>query len=401
MKSVIAALMLAFAALSTSTPVRGQDLLQPGQSVTGAAGRGSCYLLPTVSGSRWRLHGTASIIMQVGRGTCENLTVDRSGYTNNIISSNFRLDFAAGGGGYIVRIQSMDGVAWGYSIRAELLPGVATSGLLPAAAAIPSWFNAGWTPPSVSASPTNAGEGLSRGNVFKDCADVCPELVVVPAGAFTMGSPDNEAGHSAYEAPRHPVAFAHAFAIGRNEVTFDEFDACVADGGCSHRPNDQGWGRGRRPVVDVSWNDTQAYVVWLSEKTGHRYALPSEAEWEYAARAGTDRPWHTGAALLTADANILNSFARTVAVGAYPPNAFGLHDVHGNVGEWTLDCLDTGYVGVPNDGAAATAGDCAQKRVVRSGSFKLEPVAVRSAQRAVAPQISRHDSIGFRVTRAL
>jgi len=175
----------------------------------------------------------------------------------------------------------------------------------------------------------------------------------------------------------------------------------VSAGGCTYTPNDQGWGRGRRPVVNVSWNDAQAYVAWLSQKTGQRYALPSEAEWEYAARAGANTPWQTGNAILTDDANILNVFARTVPVGAYAPNAFGLHDVHGNVSEWTLDCLDTGYLGVPNDGSAATSGNCAEQRLNRGGNYESAPNGVRFAYRGRAAQTYRLQKLGFRVARAL
>ena len=263
------------------------------------------------------------------------------------------------------------------------------------------WLTPGWTPPSVSAAPALAGEGLAPRTVFKDCADVCPEMVVVPAGSFTMGSPPEEAGRNSSEGPRHPVAVTRPFALGRFEVTFAEYDACWIDRGCTHKANDWGWGRGRRPVVDVNWNDAQAYVAWLSQRTGKRYALPSESEWEYAARAGAKTPWQTGNAILTDDANILNTFARTVTVGSYPPNAFGLHDVHGNVSEWTLDCLDTGYLGVPNDGAAASSGNCAEHRLNRGGSYVSEPIGTRFAYRGSAPQTTRLSQLGFRVARAL
>ena len=136
---------------------------------------------------------------------------------------------------------------------------------------------------------------------------------------------------------------------------------------------------GLDPVYRVDGEE----VAWDVEADGYR--LPTEAEWEYAARAGSDTPWHTGQALLTDDANILNTFSKTVPVGSYPPNAFGLHDVHGNVSEWTLDCLDTGYIGVPNDGSAATAGDCSRKRINRGGDFTQEPANVRSSSRWSGP----------------
>lgn len=387
-------------------PALAQEMITAGQTVRGAVaqGRAACYTLPTTPGSQWRvsLSGTMDTFLQIGRGTCGQLTVDRA--HDDIVplfNTGSRIDFAAGGGGYIVKVQGVGGAAGSYALTVESRPGIAASGRLPAAGATGPWLQPGWTPASVSTQPANAGEGLRRGTVFKDCEDVCPELVVVPAGSFTMGSTADEVGRGAGEGPRHPVAFGSPFAIGRYEVTFAEYDACVDAGGCLHRPNDQGWGRGRRPVVDVAWNEAMEYLAWLSRHTGHRYTLPSESEWEYAARAGTSTPWHTGRAILTDDANILNAFARTVTVGAYPPNAFGLHDVHGNVSEWVLDCVDTGYVGVPNNGAAATAGDCAQNRVRRGGFFGHEPKDVRSAWRGGGPQGQRYTGVGFRVVRAL
>lgn len=396
------AALLAF----TGGVARAQDTVGAGQTVQGSVeqGRAACYLLPTTPGSQWRLtlSGTMDTYMELGRGACGQLTVDRANDDAiPLLNTGSRIDFAAGGGGYIVKVQGLGGAAGTYTLRVESRPGIAASGRLPAAGASGPWLQADWTPASVSVEPANAGEGLRRGTVFKDCEDVCPELVVVAAGSFTMGSPAEETGRGPAEGPRHPVAFGSPFAIGRQEVTFAEYDACVSDGGCFHRPNDQGWGRGRRPVVDVSWNDAQEYVAWLSRRTGQRYQLPSESEWEYAARGGTGTPWHTGRAILTDDANILNAFARTVAVGAYPPNAFGLHDVHGNVQEWVLDCLDTGYVGVPNDGSAAANGNCAQQRLQRGGSFASEPKDVRSAWRGAAAQTSRWPGVGFRIVRAL
>src|SRR5262249_37660295 len=126
---------------------------------------------------------------------------------------------------------------------------------------------------------------------FKECG-ACPEMVVMPAGSFMMGSPANEAKREGDEGPQHRVSFAKAFAVGRFAVTFDEWDACVADRGCSgYRPSDQNWGRGRRPVIHVSWDDAQAYVSWVSRKTGKTYRLLSEAEREYVTRAGTSTPF--------------------------------------------------------------------------------------------------------------
>lgn len=404
MRNLIVSFLSGLVALASAGATQAQQTVQAGSVVDGrvAQGQAECFILPTTRGSQWRisLSHSSDAYLQVGRGSCASFTEDRAN-DDTFMSLNSRIDFAAGGGAYVIKVQGYRGAAGTYQLRIESRPGTASGGLLPAGGSVGPWLEPGWTPASVSSQPAGDSAGLRPGTIFKDCEDVCPELVVVPAGSFMMGSPENEEGRDVNESPRHAVAFAHPFAIGRYAVTFDEYDACVEAGGCSHRPNDQGWGRGRRPVIGVSWNDAQEYVAWLSEHTGRRYALPSEAEWEYAARAGTNTPWHTGQAILTEDANILNQFSRTVVVGGYPPNAFGLHDVHGNVGEWVLDCSDTGYIGVPSDGSAATAGDCAQRRVSRGGYFANEPRDVRSAARAFGAQSQRYNVSGFRVARAL
>ena len=236
-----------------------------------------------------------------------------------------------------------------------------------------------------------ATNGAGVGQRFRDCAE-CPEMVVVPAGSFLMGSPDAEEGRDEDEGPLHRVTFAAPFAVGIYEVTFDEWDACVADGGCGgHRPYDEGWGRGRRPVMNVNWEDAQLYVDWLSDRSGWRYRLLSEAEWEYAARAGTTGPFHTGSTISTDQANYDGDLIygngvwgeyrkRTMPVGSFPANGFGLHDMHGNVWEWVQDCWAADYQGVPNDGAASGSGDCTM-RVVRGGSWVSSPVSLRSANR--------------------
>lgn len=399
-------LIAAFAA-ALAAPTAAQTVLRPGQPIEGslAQGQKACFLLPTQRGSQWRvdLTGSMDTYLEVGRGTCSAMTVDRANddVAGLLLNFNSRINFASGGGAYLVRVQGLGGRAGTYSVSAEQRPGAATRNLLPAAEPAGPWLEPGWTGDSVSTFPAQNGENLRPGTIFTDCTETCPEMVVLPRGSFSMGSPNAEAGRAPNEGPRHPVALVNPFAVGRYEVTFAEYDACVDDGGCAHRPNDQGWGRGRRPVVDVNWNDAQAYVLWLSEKTGQRYALLSEAEWEYAARAGTTTPWHTGRAILTEDANILSQFSRTVTVGAYPPNAFGLHDMHGNVAEWVLDCEDTGYIGVPDNGAPATEGDCAQRRLFRGGSYSGDPASVRSARRLSTQQIARGAGLGFRVARAL
>lgn len=254
-------------------------------------------------------------------------------------------------------------------------------------------------PPQIAtpapASPASWAANARAGTTGRDCS-TCPTLVVAPAGAFTMGSTNGDPD----ERPAQRVTIPKAFAIGKYEVTFAEWDACVADRGCNgYRPSDKGWGRINQPVINVNYTDAQRYAAWLSRKTGHRYRLPSEAEWEYAARAGTTGDFAYGATLTTQQANFARSAARTSQVGRYAANAWGLHDVHGNVAEWVINCQTTDYTGPP--GAAGLTGQCAQ-RVVRGGSWNIsEPHRLRTADRNSAAAQSRDDTIGFRVLREL
>jgi formylglycine-generating enzyme required for sulfatase activity len=214
---------------------------------------------------------------------------------------------------------------------------------------------------------------------FKDCAG-CPQMAVIPAGEFTMGSPPSEP-HRGAEAP-HRVTIATPFAVSKFEITFDEWDACVKDGGCGgYRPDDQGWGRGKRPVINISWENAKTYVNWLGHKTGKPYRLLSESEWEYAARAGTTTPFSYGDTLSPSKANYDGSVdgagpsnvnrQKTVPVGSFPANGFGLHDMHGNVSEWVEDCWHDEYAETQRDGSAWLDGDC-NGRVVRGGSWSAK-----------------------------
>jgi formylglycine-generating enzyme required for sulfatase activity len=241
--------------------------------------------------------------------------------------------------------------------------------------------------PALSVTP---GSGRS----FRDCRD-CPEMVVVPAGEFMMGSPPSEAG-GVFESPQHKVTITRPFAVGKYEATFAEWDACVADRGCKHRPYDQ-WGRGRRPVINVSWNDAKEYVAWLSSKTGKPYRLLSEAEWEHAARAGTTSRYAFGDTITASQAQF--DAQETVEVGSFPANGFGLHDLHGNVMEWVEDTWHEGYQGAPADGSVWQGGDMF-KRVLRGGSW-YDTDFLRSASRYYDRAGLRGGNVGFRVARTL
>lgn len=227
-------------------------------------------------------------------------------------------------------------------------------------------------------------------------------MVVVPAGSFMMGSLEGEEGRWDVEGPQHRVTIAEPLAIGVYEVTFAEWAACVADGGCDgHRPHDYRWGRGRRPVIEVSWHHAQAYVDWLSGRTGYEYRLPSEAEWEYAARAGMDTRYWSGDEITPEYANFAGNVDRTIEVGSLRrPNAFGLHDVHGNVWEWVEDCWNDSYAGAPGEGSAWRTDACSQ-RVLRGGSWFNLPSSLRSAVRSGGEPGGRGIHIGFRGARTL
>jgi formylglycine-generating enzyme required for sulfatase activity len=223
--------------------------------------------------------------------------------------------------------------------------------------------------------------------------------VVVPAGSFEMGSPSSD-----YNKPLHRVNVSGSFAIGRFEVTFKEWDKCVGEGGCKHRPDDRGWGRGAHPVINVSWLDAKEYTAWLSKKTAHVYRLPSEAEWEYAGRAGTSSAYWWGRNVGARQANCRDcatgQAGHTLPVGSYKANAFGLFDTAGNVAEWVEDCWNDDYRGAPTDGSAWVKGNC-QLRVLRGGSFDSEASYVQPSARFRYDFDVPYSANGFRVVREL
>ncbi len=237
------------------------------------------------------------------------------------------------------------------------------------------------------------------GSAFRDCPE-CPEMVVVPAGRFVMGAD----GRSPTERPAHAARVPQPLAFSRYEITFDEWEACVADGGCAKVPDDHGWGRGGRPVINVSWEQAAGYAAWLTRKTGYRYRLPSETEWEYAARGGTATAYWWGDEPGRGNANCRDCAAEpsrmTLPVGRFPPNPFGLHDMLGNVWEWVRDCWNPDHAKAPADGTPRQDGDC-RYRVTRGGSWYYVHTNLRSTYRSKFPTQGFSYGIGIRVVREL
>jgi formylglycine-generating enzyme required for sulfatase activity len=270
---------------------------------------------------------------------------------------------------------------------------------------------------------------MTPGMTFRDCAGVCPEMVAMPPGSFVMGSPATEQGRYDNEGPQHQVAINYSFAIAKYDVTRDEYAAFVSE---TNRPDSascyvfdgktfkdtpgMNWRNpgftqtGRDPAVCVSWDDTQAYASWLGQKTGKKYRLLSEAEWEYAARAGTTTAYYWGDMASHDDANYgsdtccsalvsgRDQWVNTSPVGSFSANAFGLYDMSGNVFQWTMDCLNETYAGAPSDGSAWQSGTCG-RRILRSGSWYDNSRVIRSASRGRYNSGDRISGIGFRVAR--
>jgi formylglycine-generating enzyme required for sulfatase activity len=260
-------------------------------------------------------------------------------------------------------------------------------------------------PAPAPASPGTKPAESGKPRVFRDCPD-CPELVGIPAGTFLMGSPDSEPSRDTDEGPQRRVSIGR-FAIGKTEVTQGQWRALMGS-----NPSFFTQCGDDCPVERVSWNDAQDYLRRLSERTGRKYTLPSEAQWEYAARAGTTTPFHTGPTITTEQANFDGRSANigsakgiyrrtTVKVGSFAPNGFGLHDVHGNVWEWVQDCYDTqAYSGkAPGNGSAYEVAGC-PARVLRGGAWGGSGRDLRVANRSDNPPDDRYNYVGFRVCRA-
>ncbi|MCP3676440.1 MAG: formylglycine-generating enzyme family protein [Deltaproteobacteria bacterium] len=242
------------------------------------------------------------------------------------------------------------------------------------------------------------------GEVFRDRlkdGGEGPEMVVIPSDRFRMG--DIQVGGDSDERPVHAVTIKELFALGRYEVPFAEYDRfCDATG--RNKPGDSDWGRGKRPVIIVSWKDAKAYAKWLSEQTGKRYRLPTEAEWEYGARAGSETRYWWGNDIGSNNANCDGCGSRldnrqTAWVGSFKANRFGLYDTAGNVWEWVEDCWHDDYDGVPKDGGAwTTGGDCG-RRVLRGGPWSIAPRFVRAAHRVGYSPDEWYGGLGFRLAQ--
>jgi formylglycine-generating enzyme required for sulfatase activity len=278
-----------------------------------------------------------------------------------------------------------------------------------------------------AASPENPAPGTT----FSECRN-CPTMLVIPAGDFMMGAPEDEPNRD-FDEPLHHVTIARSFALATTPITWNQWEACVRDNWCpgaeidaalrlgldgNPNPDYRDYGRGTRPAVGMSWHDAQRFVGWLNWKTGEddAYRMPSEAEWEYAARAGTTTPYPWGTEIDYSYGNFgqrengLAGYAEgadkwvdeTSPVASFPPNAWGLYDMHGNVFEWVQDCFEVDRANAPADGSASAEGNCAN-RVFRSGTFTSNPYMQRSARRgAPYPATTRgRNYLGFRVAKTL
>jgi formylglycine-generating enzyme required for sulfatase activity len=264
---------------------------------------------------------------------------------------------------------------------------------------------------NVHVTSSSTALSLEKGKTFQDCTD-CPTMVVIPGGTFWMGSPEGR-GQGKSEQPQHQVTIANTFAVSIHEATFAEWDTCAKYGDCSPDISAGSSGRGKQPVINVTWNDAQKYTRWLSKITRQNYRLLTEAEWEYAARAakpqsaasdqtlyffGNDDEAQLPKYAWYADGK--NQLDRAEEVGRLKPNPNGLYDIYGNVWEWVEDCFKEGYAPTQTDGIAWTAEPCG-RRVLRGGSFRYRANMLRSATRGVDGADTRDDDRGFRVARQL
>lgn len=285
------------------------------------------------------------------------------------------------------------------ALAAAIIVGVVAYVAIPPLQLKPIGGGSGTPPPSADAIPN-----------FSDCPIGCPRLIVVATGSFDMGSPDSEPQRGNDEGPVRKVTIPKIFAAGQFPVTFEEWKFCRTQGGCTDLvPSTNNWGEGRHPVINVSWQDAQVYVAWLSKTTGKKYRLLTEAEREYITRAGTTTPFWWGNDITTDQANYDGTQQyiqkptglyrkQTVTVDTFPYNPWGFYQVSGNTWDWVEDCYHDSYDNAPTDSSAWLTGDCAH-RVLRGGSWGSQPRNVRSAARWKLPIATREPYYGFRVAR--
>jgi formylglycine-generating enzyme required for sulfatase activity len=265
------------------------------------------------------------------------------------------------------------------------------------AAAVPKKGAAKAAPASEEeATPIARGEGAAKGE-FKDCP-ACPKLISLSAGAFTMGSNSSDPS----EKPAHRVTLGKPFAIGKYEVTVEEWNACVEASACQ-RMGQYASPNPKAPIRDVSWDDAQQYLKWLSTTSGKKYRLPSEAEWEYAARGGTATRYWWGDQMATGKANCKEcgppwEIEGPANAGSFAANPFGLFDMNGSVWEWVGDCWHNSYKEAPNDGSVWDQANC-NARVIRGGSWREPASYMVSSTRFKYDASVRHSQNGFRVAR--
>ena len=325
---------------------------------------------------------------------------------------------------YLAACQKAESVARGRSRRVQASIYILLIGL---SAGLVGWINQSyiaehwrwwWTDrPFVAANiwpyvlKPAAEQALKPEDMFRECSalqgkDYCPQMVVLPAGSFIMGSPATEQGHQPSEEPQHLVRIAKPFAVSKSELTFDEWDTCVNYDGCPQSVADSGWGHGQQPLINVTWGDAQHYVAWLSKMTGKPYRLLTEAEYEFAARAGATTAYSWGDDIGKDKANCKGCGSQwdntqTAPIGSFAANGFGLFDMVGNVWEWVEDCVKDNYDGAPTDGSAWIEGGDCKNRMVRGGSWNNTPVNLRAANRVATSTGFRDNLLGFRVARTL
>jgi formylglycine-generating enzyme required for sulfatase activity len=325
---------------------------------------------------------------------------------------------------YLAACRNAEAVAKGRKRRAQALTYLLLVGII---GGLVGWINQGyileqwrwWSTarPFVAANiwpyalAPAAERALNPKDTFRECSaapgrDYCPQMVVVPAGAFSMGSSITDPGNQPSERPRHQVTIAKAFAVSKYPLTFDEWDTCVDYGECPRGISDSGWGRGSQPAINVTWEDAQRYVAWLAGTTGKPYRLLSEAEYEYAARAGatTLYPWGDDIGVNNANCKGCGSQwddTQTAPVGSFAANAFGLFDMVGNLWQWVEDCVHENYQDAPTDGSAWLEGSDCKNRIVRGGSWNNTPVNLRAANRVGTSRGFRDNLLGFRIARTL